>query len=512
MTLPKVSDLFEFKYMFGDPRLTLQTFLEKNENVDFAPMAVYRCDLETNSRDTFFAKNFVFEEEIVKTKKDGVAPILIIPFKLVGKFACKLKSKGDHMNYLLFNRYTHEFERLDIKKYHIEDFKIKKVYKHMSRKIRELAIPLIPEAQMLQDIYPTNEFVKRFEGMSMANLFPIYFISYILMRCTFPKKTSEKIMEEMSIMPDSNLTKNWEKYAKISRDTLKTCKDQEKYIHLEKNRCLKNLKQYLLEKPIKECPYGKVFNFFTNRCADPSRIKDINIKLAEILNVTVNNKTEFKHLGTKETVLPSVLYVLSKYPGAVLIHTDTLKNMETDSHAAIWKPSTAQDFRINKGFATVWKKQMGNPDARFIIMLVTMTSATAGSHANVMIYDKKSNEVERFDSLGNSTHLSYQTDKFDIKMQKWLENKVPQGYKYFTPIDFCPKSDIFQVKELYQVGFNDLSGSCAVWRLWYIDIRMANPGLKRDQVVKMAMTKLNSVGNFQQFIKSYQLFIQQGAF
>ena len=139
MTLPKVSDLFEFKYTFGDPRLTLQKFLEKNENVDFAPVSEYRCVEEKNRRETFFAKNFSFEEEIVKTKKDGVAPILIIPYKLVGKEACKFKVKGDHMNYLLFNRYTHEFERLDIKKFHLEDFTIKLVYKHLSKKVKKIA-------------------------------------------------------------------------------------------------------------------------------------------------------------------------------------------------------------------------------------------------------------------------------------------------------------------------------------------------------------------------------------
>ena len=60
-----------------------------------------------------------------------------------------------------------------------------------------------------------------------------------------------------------------------------------------------------------------------------------------------------------------------------------------------------------------------------------------------------------------------------------------------------------------EISGSDIRGNCAVWRLWYIDTRLGNPHLTRNEVVKYAQNKLDSLGSLYKYIKSYQLHIMK---
>lgn len=44
-------------------------------------------------------------------------------------------------------------------------------------------------------------------------------------------------------------------------------------------------------------------------------------------------------------------------------------------------------------------------------------------------------------------------------------------------------------------------------RLWYADLRLANPDLSRDQLVDKAIAEIGKTGDFKQFIRNYSHFI-----
>lgn len=78
---------------------------------------------------------------------------------------------------------------------------------------------------------------------------------------------------------------------------------------------------------------------------------------------------------------------------------------------------------------------------------------------------------------------------------------------YFQPDDYCPLIPIFQSKELDEIPGRDVRGNCAVWRLWYVNVRLANPYLERKELIELAVAKLKNMGNLYKFIKSYQKYI-----
>jgi hypothetical protein len=160
-----------------------------------------------------------------------------------------------------------------------------------------------------------------------------------------------------------------------------------------------------------------------------------------------------------------------------------------------------------------WQKGMNDPKARFLISLLSLTEMDGGVHANVLIYDKDSHEIERFDSIGPSVHANYNTEALDAKLRELFESQrgkiLPADYKYIRPHDFCPV-ELFQYKEMDEISVEDTRGNCAVWRAWYIDIRLANPNVLRQHLVKIALQKLDDFGSLATFIKSYQAHISAG--
>jgi hypothetical protein len=169
-------------------------------------------------------------------------------------------------------------------------------------------------------------------------------------------------------------------------------------------------------------------------------------------------------------------------------------------------------------FWGLWKEAMLNPNIKIIIAFVLISSYNKGQesvyHANALIYDKVTNELERFDGLADSASLSFNLKKFDKVIVEEFNNQVPEIFqkpvKYFTPANYCPKFPVFQRLEYLEIPGMDTSGNCAVWRFWYINVKLANPHLKRKELVLLAMKKLKNVGNIYKFVKGYQAYLLQG--
>jgi hypothetical protein len=167
-------------------------------------------------------------------------------------------------------------------------------------------------------------------------------------------------------------------------------------------------------------------------------------------------------------------------------------------------------FSVFPDFWKYWSAGMKS-SARFLIVLVSLRSRLGGNHANVLIYDKTNNELERFDGLGYQIHESYDIEELDKEIEAFFSagSSMPEGFTYYTPMDYCPRF-MMQYKELSESAeFADTRGNCAVWRLWYIDLRLSNPHLNRQQVVRYANKKVEAFGSFQKFIKAYQLYVNR---
>jgi hypothetical protein len=508
---PDVSQLLEFKYYYGDPRLCLVKYIENLKNVKvFDDIIIFKCYKATPEEKLI--KHLIFPDTKKFSKKfdnfinQERKNILIFPIIIINKYACSTqKNVSKHINYILYNQFTNEVERLDIKKFHIKKFGAKLLYKNISSNF----IPKFnnENAYLESDLDVPTEFIARYPDKTTRELFPPYFISYITLRCKYPKYTIDEIHQKLLTISDTKINKLWDKYTDISVKMMPKCNKNLIY-KSENMKCVsddtKEINKFLINKPPLICKPNKVFNILTNKCVDPKKLKDINILLNSVLEVKLNNKFKFLHLGTNSTILPSTLFVLSKHPNSRLIYSD--KYTETKIPFMLRWDATNNILQIPKNFTDSWHIYMQDNSVRFLIILISLVSTSGSCHANCLIYDKKHNEIERFDPLGVDTHSNYKLNALDIQIQEWLPTFTNNNIKYYKPIDYCIK-EIYQSKELEQIGYDDTTGNCAVWRLYYIDLRLSNPNLNRKEVIKLSSSKLETFGGFNKFIKSYQAYI-----
>ena len=134
------------------------------------------------------------------------------------------------------------------------------------------------------------------------------------------------------------------------------------------------------------------------------------------------------------------------------------------------------------------KKFLTGNKRYFIIPLCVIIDNTF--HANVLIYDKVKQELERFNPNGNSESMGRDLDY--VCKQFGKENNLIKNYNdYISPYGLCP--NILANPQSRQQGNNsNFKGSCATWCMWYIHLRLSNPNINREDIIEYALTNINS--------------------
>ena len=229
--------------------------------------------------------------------------------------------------------------------------------------------------------------------------------------------------------------------------------------------------------------------------------------------------TTFK--GTPWTRLVGMLYLLHKYPtDCVAIPLSASGKDLTDyvlddvflHETSICWHENIEDFVIPNGLWSSIKKCL-DKGSNFIIIPLGFVCKNTG-HANFLIYDSKTKELERFEPYGFMPGVCLNPPNLDKKLADLLNSNVQVDMvkKVYEPLSFCPKISfqILQDREFEQ-QIGDPGGFCAVWVIWYADVRLENPNKTRKQVVEMALLKFkNNIGSMTEFIRSYSDFIVKG--
>jgi hypothetical protein len=142
------------------------------------------------------------------------------------------------------------------------------------------------------------------------------------------------------------------------------------------------------------------------------------------------------------------------------------------------------------------------------------------AHFNAILFDRKHKKVERFEPYTKFNEKKYfsVTNRFDDLFSKSIKKNL--DYEYILPNSFCPKLG-FQQKEENNIlsvftpstvgNFNldtDPGGFCGSWVLYYLNLRIANPNIESDKLLKDIYKYLNSdKHSFRTFIRNYSNFI-----
>lgn len=246
-------------------------------------------------------------------------------------------------------------------------------------------------------------------------------------------------------------------------------------------------------------------------------LKGNSCKITTDIGVTVSFCT---YTGSTLDVLIGLMYILTKHKSAC----STL-NKNYANNTELCKFYKSLGIMMNNrceflNFEIVWIhfklyimdtfydlfKKCLSKNTKFIIIPVGIELKN-GSHANYIIYDKELNEVERFEPHGSTTPpgLNYNPVLLDDILEKRFDS-LNMGIKYIRPKDFLPKIgfQLMDASETSQNRIGDPGGFCALWSLWYTDMRLTYPSVKREKLVKYLMKniKLNNM-SFRNLIRNY---------
>ena len=133
------------------------------------------------------------------------------------------------------------------------------------------------------------------------------------------------------------------------------------------------------------------------------------------------------------------------------------------------------------------------------------------SHANYLIFDIEKKQVERFEPHGAfpPIGLNYDAELLDTILIENI-NSYNLGFEYFAPKDYLPKIG-FQIKEINELKndyIGDPNGFCALWCIWWADIRISNPDISRNKLVSLLHKELiNSKYSYRKLIRDYSQYI-----
>jgi ankyrin repeat protein len=184
----------------------------------------------------------------------------------------------------------------------------------------------------------------------------------------------------------------------------------------------------------------------------------------------------------------------------IKIYTDTF--YELSPYLIVWR--SKYQYYINPNLNIYLKKLLFNKNIRFIMLKLTLIT-DLGTHANIIIYDKQKNTLERFEPYGVVPYLD--SNELDEMLEKWGKDVL--NAKYWSP------KDIF--KNIGNIGFQTISndskqesrklgdpaGYCLAWTFWYLEMRINNPEVTPNELLEKSLKKIlekDSVNRSQLFV------------
>ena len=161
---------------------------------------------------------------------------------------------------------------------------------------------------------------------------------------------------------------------------------------------------------------------------------------------------------------------------------------------------------LHDNFYDNFSKCMSSSKKRFIIIPLGI-EMKQGSHANYLIFDKTTNEIERFEPHGSGAPhgFNYNANMMDGILETKIK-EIDNNIKYIAPKEFLPKIG-FQLLDIYEnknKRIGDPGGFCALWGIWYVDMRITYKDIERKQLVKILIQQIKSNNiSFKNMIRNY---------
>lgn len=229
------------------------------------------------------------------------------------------------------------------------------------------------------------------------------------------------------------------------------------------------------------------------------------IDILEYKNESLSNDVA----GSAKNEIKGLKYILNKHSNILCTY---IPDKIYKQFIITWTCETIKGFRkhqlqIDQKIISYLKNCLKDKDFAAVLMSIQYNKCKSNekirAHANLLIYNKLTNTIERFDPMGG-IRKEYENIKLDRKLKDYF-NKY--NINYSSPNEFCPKVS-FQKLQGKEKEFK--FGLCAAWTLWFLDFKLSNLNISDSSVlINLALDKLNKPGSksLTTFILNYIRFI-----
>ena len=240
------------------------------------------------------------------------------------------------------------------------------------------------------------------------------------------------------------------------------------------------------------------------------------------INLLSNNINFITFTGITLDIVCGLIYILKKYDNVktsltknfifndelynYYVNNGIVKNYDYDflNFEILWIfqkiffPTTMKDI-INDF--------LNNDKYQFLFIPIGIELSN-GSHSNILLYDKKTNDMERFEPNGkdNPVNFNYNPKLLDEILIKYFKQFIPH-INYLNPSYYQEKIgpqmlDTIETRKNKYIG--DPNGFCASWCLWYVDNRIFHYDIDRKFLIKKLInySKINNI-TVRQLIRNY---------
>jgi hypothetical protein len=168
----------------------------------------------------------------------------------------------------------------------------------------------------------------------------------------------------------------------------------------------------------------------------------------------------------------------------------------------IWKNKDEHYFP--KNLFIYCKDAIEDKQIRFVILKLTLIPTMNGTHANIILYDKKNKSAERFEPFGYNSLID--ADVLDEKIKKYLE-KIFGTITYTSPKDYLSKIKFQLISDdanpkIRKLG--DPLGYCLAWTYWYLELRIGNPDIELYELIQKSFQKIKTLyGHTNDFLLNF---------
>lgn len=225
----------------------------------------------------------------------------------------------------------------------------------------------------------------------------------------------------------------------------------------------------------------------------------------DLSNLISNKDRYIKYTGCILDIVFALIYLKNTFKNLKISLTDNFIKNEEISKYYLEKKNihfTRNDFLnfeinwdgYNIFFPTTFNKIINdfkNSNHIFLIFTISINLDIYNiQHSNILLYDKKKNELERFEPNGNDYpyKFNYNTKKLD-NLLIYEFDKYFNNLKYIYTIDYLPSIGLQQLEGLEFIKnkkIGDPGGYCLMWCIYYIFFRLKYYHIdRRDLIIKI---------------------------